>query len=199
MVLAEVGFQGRVELGRQRTHRAERVIQGPLVRVPGALVRHALRKVLELCHHGWSNGYPRPRRHHCAHGNQGGRRRLRPLLVRRRWLPGQPDDGGRPYPRALWLVQEHMLVVIPQPGVQRCIDLHLHTQKGHQEEVQTGVARQRIRGLAAHPELRRPFAHTFGPTEGQNEQWREADRRRQRQTIRYQGLVPTPPPPSPRL
>ena len=37
--------------------------------------------------------------------------------------------------------------------------------------------------------------NTFGPTEGQNEQWREANRRRQRQTIRYRGLVPTPPPP----
>ena len=39
------------------------------------------------------------------------------------------------YPRALEMVQEHMLVVIPQPGVQRCIYLHVHTQKGHQEEV----------------------------------------------------------------
>ena len=34
----------------------------------------------------------------------------------------------------------------------------------------------------------------FRPTEGQNEQWQEANRRRQRQTIRYRGLVPTPPP-----
>ena len=40
-----------------------------------------------------------------------------------------------------------------------------------------------------------PPPNTFGPTEGQNEQWREANRRRQRQTIRYRGLVPTPPPP----
>ena len=31
----------------------------------------------------------------------------------------------------------------------------------------------------------------------QNEQWREANRRRQKQTIRYRGLVPTPPPPPP--
>ena len=38
--------------------------------------------------------------------------------------------------------------------------------------------------------------NTFGPTEGQNEQWREANRRRQRQTIRYRGLVPNPPPPT---
>ena len=37
--------------------------------------------------------------------------------------------------------------------------------------------------------------HAFGPTEGQNEQWREANRRRQRQTIRFRGLVPTPPSP----
>ena len=34
-----------------------------------------------------------------------------------------------------------------------------------------------------------------GVTEGQNEQWREANRCRQRQTVRYRGLVPTPPPP----
>ena len=27
-------------------------------------------------------------------------------------------------------------MVIPQPGVQRCTDLHLHTQKGHHEAVQ---------------------------------------------------------------
>ena len=35
-------------------------------------------------------------------------------------------------------------VVIPQPGVQRCINLHLYTQEGHQEAVQSDVARQRI-------------------------------------------------------
>ena len=34
---------------------------------------------------------------------------------------------------------------------------------------------------------------------GPDEQWREANRRRQRQPIRYRGLVPTPPPPSSRL
>ena len=39
-----------------------------------------------------------------------------------------------------------------------------------------------------------PLPPSFGPTEGQNEQWREANRRRQRQTIRYEGLVPTPSP-----
>ena len=39
---------------------------------------------------------------------------------------------------------------------------------------QTG---QVIRGLRSHNQ------NTFGPTEGQNEQWREANRRRQRQTI----------------
>ena len=36
--------------------------------------------------------------------------------------------------------------------------------------------------------------NTFGPTEGQKEQWREANRRRQRQIIRYRGLVPNPSP-----
>ena len=35
---------------------------------------------------------------------------------------------------------------------------------------------------------------TFGPTEGQNDQWREANRHRQMQTTYYRGLVPTPPP-----
>ena len=41
--------------------------------------------------------------------------------------------------------------------------------------------------------------NTFGPTEGQNEQWREANRRRQRQATEYRGLVPNPlPPPTPR-
>ena len=44
-----------------------------------------------------------------------------------------------------------------------------------------------------------PNQNRFRPTEGQNEQWREANRRRQRQTIRYRGLVPTPPPPRPLL
>ena len=35
--------------------------------------------------------------------------------------------------------------------------------------------------------------NTFGPTEGQNEQWREANRRRQRQTNQHHRLVPNPP------
>ena len=35
--------------------------------------------------------------------------------------------------------------------------------------------------------------NTFGPTEGQNVQWREANRRRQRQTNQHYGLVPTAP------
>ena len=47
---------------------------------------------------------------------------------------------------------------------------------------QTG---QVIRGLRCHNQ------HTFGPTEGQNERWREANWRRQRQTYRHHGLVPT--------
>ena len=39
-----------------------------------------------------------------------------------------------------------------------------------------------------------PHQNTFGSTEGQNEQWREANRRRQRHTTEYRGLVPPPPP-----
>ena len=38
-----------------------------------------------------------------------------------------------------------------------------------------------------------PNTHTFGPTEGQNEQGQEANRRRQRQTTEDRGLVPTTP------
>ena len=49
--------------------------------------------------------------------------------------------------------------------------------------------------VAATHLLRADNQNTFGPTEGQNEQRRETNRRRQRQTIRYRGLVPTPPPP----
>ena len=53
------------------------------------------------------------------------------------------------------MVQGHVLVVVPQPGVQRRIHLHLHlhTPKGHQEVMQPSVARQCVRGLAAHLEL----------------------------------------------
>ena len=169
VVLAEVGLQGRVELGRQRTHLAERVVQGPLVHVPWALVRHALRGVFELCRRGRSDCNPWPRRHCCGYPNQGGRQRPRPLPVRRRRLPGQPDDGWRPYPRALEMVQEHMLVVIPQLGMQRCIHLYLRAQKGHQEAVQSGVAQQCIRWVASHPELRHPIFGLHGVLHGCND------------------------------
>ena len=62
-------------------------------------------------------------------------------------------------------------------------------------------ARQCRAGVGAwgFPRVATPPPHnqnTFGPTEGPNEQWREANRRRQRQTIGYRGLVPTPRPPT---
>ena len=60
-------------------------------------------------------------------------------------------------------------MIIPQPGVQRCIDLHLHTQKGHHEAVLPGVARQCIRGLAAHPELWRPVLGRHGILHGSSD------------------------------
>ena len=53
------------------------------------------------------------------------------------------------------------------------------------------------RARSANPPPPTPDQQTFGPTEGQNAQWREANRHRQRQTIRYRGLVPNPPPPNP--
>ena len=45
MVLTEVGSQGRAELYRYCSRRTERVVEGPLVRVPWAPVRHTLRGV----------------------------------------------------------------------------------------------------------------------------------------------------------
>ena len=47
MVFPEVGAQGLVELRRHRANRIEGVIEGSLVRVPRALVRHTLYRVLE--------------------------------------------------------------------------------------------------------------------------------------------------------
>ena len=51
----------------------------------------------------------------------------RPLPVSRRWLRGQPDDGGCLHTRALEMVEGHVLVVIRQPSMRRHIHLHLHT------------------------------------------------------------------------
>ena len=50
--------------------------------------------------------------------------------------------------------------------------------------------------LKIGPQIQPPTPRPPPPTEGQNEQWREANRRRQRPTIRYRGLVPPPPPPA---
>ena len=52
MVIPELRLQGRVELGRQRTYYVERVVQGPFVLVPGALVCHAHNGMFELGHGG---------------------------------------------------------------------------------------------------------------------------------------------------
>ena len=48
MVLTEVGSQGRAELCRYSSRRTERVVEGPLIRVPWALVRHTLRGYLNF-------------------------------------------------------------------------------------------------------------------------------------------------------
>ena len=76
MVLSEVGLQGRAELYRSCSRRTERVVEGPLIREPRALVRHTFQGVLELCHRSRGNGYPRPRRECRSDGDQGGRRCL---------------------------------------------------------------------------------------------------------------------------
>ena len=45
MVLTEVGLQGMAELCRYCSRCTERVVEGPLIRVPRAPVRHTLRDI----------------------------------------------------------------------------------------------------------------------------------------------------------
>ena len=54
MVFPEVRLEGQVYLGWQFCHRVERIVQGPLVKVPWASVRHAHRGIFDLGHHGWA-------------------------------------------------------------------------------------------------------------------------------------------------
>ena len=61
MVLPEMGAQGLVKLCWHCPHRIEGVIEGPLLWVPRASVRHTLRWVLEICHRRRGYGYPRKR------------------------------------------------------------------------------------------------------------------------------------------
>ena len=73
MVLKEPGLQGRADLRQYYSHRTKRVVEGPLVRVPWAPVRHTLRGVLELCHCSRGYGYPWPGRQWRGDGDEGGR------------------------------------------------------------------------------------------------------------------------------
>ena len=90
--------------------------------------------------------------------------------------------------------QGHHNNPLPPPlGLGEYIWMHLVNGMGNSSFLgqptsgsQTG---QVIQGLRSHNQ------NTFGPTEGRNVQWREANRRCQRQANQHHGLVPTPPPP----
>ena len=62
MVFPQMGAQGLVKLRWYCPHRIEGVIEGPLVWVPRASVRHTLCRVLEICHGRRGYGHPRKRR-----------------------------------------------------------------------------------------------------------------------------------------
>ena len=101
--------------------------------------------------------------------------------------PCQENDPADAHPSALKSVLE-------SAKLGGCIWMHLVKGTGNSPVSGTADPRssqtgQVIRGLRGHNQ------NTFGPTEGRDEQWQEANRRRQRHTIRYRGLVPTPPPP----
>ena len=98
MVFPEVGAQGLVEVRRHHSHRIEGVIEGPLARVPRALVRRTLHWVLETRRGRWGYGYPRERRQSRGDRHEGGSRRLGPSPVGVCRGGGQPHDGGRPDP-----------------------------------------------------------------------------------------------------
>ena len=59
MAFPEVGVQGLRELRGHRSSHMEGVIEGPLARVPQALVRYTLYWVLEAPQGGWGYGYQR--------------------------------------------------------------------------------------------------------------------------------------------
>ena len=81
MVFPEVGRQGLVELRWHRAHRVEGVIEGPLIRVPRAFVRHTFHRVLEKSHCRWGDGYPGLRQQRRSDRHERGSRRLGPLPV----------------------------------------------------------------------------------------------------------------------
>ena len=105
--------------------------------------------------------------------------------------PWHRSPPGRHARAALtgWQCPCQAIAQCPPEHVQtpRTTNRHTHSAfvsgTGDPRSSQTG---QVIRGLRGHDQ------HTFGPTEGQTEQWREANRRRQRQTNQHHGLVPNP-------
>ena len=125
MVLPEVGAQGLVKLCWHCPHGIEGVIEGPLVWVPRASVRHTLRRVLEMRHRRRGYGYPRKRRQRRGDRYERGLRRSGPAPVGGSRGGSHPHDGGRPDPSALELGQGLLSVIAPQLCcvVLRCVAL----------------------------------------------------------------------------
>ena len=106
MVLPGVGAQGLVKLCWHCPHRIEGVIEGPLVWVPRAPVRHAFRWILEMRHCRRGYGYPRRRRQRRGDCHERGLRRAGPASGGGCRGGGHPHDRGCPDPRALELGQD---------------------------------------------------------------------------------------------
>ena len=126
------------------------------MRVPRALLRHALRWIFETRHRRRGYGDPRKRRQRRGDRHEEGLRCAGPAPVGGSRGGCRPHVGGRPDPSALELGQRLLPVVAPQLGVQWRIHLHLDIQEGHQEAVEPGVAWQGARGLLAHPGVLTP-------------------------------------------
>ena len=141
MVLAEVGFPGRLVLTEHYTNCAHsELYRGPLYGCPGHMcaTHYAGREwwlstsraatLWSLLSRGQAKLVP------IASTPPSAIRAVRPW-----WVSVTPCPAAS---------LAHMLVVIPQPSVQRCIDVHTYTQEGQEEAVQSSISQQRIRGLA---------------------------------------------------
>ena len=124
-------------------------------------------------------------------------------VVQRLSTPPRSSPEYRSPPPALWLLEAPVRKIILQmhtparssqcwsrqtPAWTRSVHLDAPGQRHGQQPV-SGTADPQSRSSGGSVD-------TTKTRSGQNEQWREANRRRQRQTNRYRGLVPTPPPPA---
>ena len=134
-------------------------------------------------------GRPRsPKTVQSAEGEQGKEKRERTIVVVR--SPCQENYPADAHPSALKSVLESANPRMDSGCASGCTwSTARATARLRDSRPWSSQTGQVIQGPRSHNQ------NTFGPTEGQNEQWQEANRRRQRQTIRYRGLVPPPPPP----